>query len=74
MGAASKRSREEGEVSTEDSLSKRIKPAAAAATTASTTATTSTTGTTAAAADGSAGNSNTGGKPVTLQRNRVQPS
>jgi hypothetical protein len=68
MGAASKRSREEGEVSAEDSLSKRMKPAAAAAASTSTTATTSTTGTTAAA-DG-----NTGGKPVTLQRNRVQPS
>ena len=66
MGAASKRSREEGDVSTEDSLSKRMKPAAA---TTSTTATTSTAGTTAAA-DGSAGAvagaSNTGGKPVTF--------
>jgi nucleoprotein TPR len=37
MGAASKRSREEGEVSTEDSLSKRMKPATAAAATTSTT-------------------------------------
>ena len=76
MGAASKRSREEGEVSTEDSLSKRMKPAAAAAATTSTTPATSTTGTTAAP-DGSAGaaaGSNPGGKPVTLQRNRVQPS
>ena len=74
MGAASKRPREEGEVSTEDSLPKRMKPATAAAATTSTTAA-STTGTTAAA-DGSAGagSSNTGGKPVTLQRNRVQPS
>jgi len=76
MGAASKRSREEGEVSTEDSLSKRMKPAAVAATT-STTPITGTTGTTAAA-DGSAAaaasGSNAGGKPITLQRNRVQPS
>jgi nucleoprotein TPR len=69
MGAASKRTREEGEVSTEDSLSKRLKPApAAAATTATTTAATT------ATADGAAAGSNTGGKPITLQRNRVQPS
>ena len=75
MGAASKRTREEGgEASTEDSLSKRLKPATAA--TATTTATTTTA--TIAAADGSAGaaaaGGNTGGKPITLQRNRVQPS
>jgi len=74
MGAASKRSREEGEVSKEDTLSKRMKPTTVAAATTSAIPTTSTT----AAADGSAGaaagGSNTGGKPVTLQRNRVQPS
>ena len=66
MGAAAKRAREEGEASTEDSLSKRLKPALPVATA------------TAAAGDGSAGaattGSNTGGKPITLQRNRVQPS
>jgi len=76
MGAASKRSREEGEASTEDSLSKRMKPATAAAATTPITPTTSTSGT-AAAVDGSASataGSNTGGKPVTLQRNRVQLS
>jgi len=77
MGAASKRLREEGEVSTEDSLSKRMKPATAAAATTSSTPATSTTGTTAAA-DGSAGaaagSSLTGREPVTLQRTRVQPS
>lgn len=65
MGAAAKRTREEGEVSTGDSLAKRLKPAVAAAA-ASTPASAA-----AAAADGSA---NAGGKPVTLQRNRVQPS
>jgi hypothetical protein len=43
MGAAPKRSREEGEVSTEDSLFKRMKPAKAAAATTSTIPTTSTT-------------------------------
>ncbi|KAH9977476.1 hypothetical protein BJV74DRAFT_946992 [Russula compacta] len=52
MGAASKRTREEGEAPTEDSLSKRLKPAPGAA----------------------APGSNAGGKPITLQRNRVQPS
>jgi nucleoprotein TPR len=74
MGAASKRTREEGEVLTEDSLSKRLKPAVPPADAPPAT-------TTAAAAEGSAGTSasaapgsNTGGKPITLQRNRVQPS
>jgi hypothetical protein len=70
MGAASKRTREEGEVSADDSLSKRLKPAPPATTTPASTTT--------AAAEGSAGASaaggNTGGKPITLQRNRVQPS
>jgi nucleoprotein TPR len=69
MGAAAKRTREEGDASTEDSLSKRLKPALTATATATTTATTG---------DGNAGaastGSNTGGKPITLQRNRVQPS
>jgi hypothetical protein len=46
MGAASKRSHKEGEVPTEDSLSRRMKPAAAAA---STTPMTSATDTAAAA-------------------------
>ncbi|KAI9435095.1 hypothetical protein H4582DRAFT_2080017 [Lactarius indigo] len=63
MGAAAKRTREEGEVTTEDSLAKRLKPAAAAAA-ASTTP-----------AEGSANvGGAAGGKPITLQRNRVQPS
>ncbi|KAF8265884.1 hypothetical protein EI94DRAFT_1734451 [Lactarius quietus] len=63
MGAAAKRTREEGEVATEDSLAKRLKPAAAGATTS------------APAAEGSANaNAPAGGKPITLQRNRVQPS
>ena len=66
MGAASKRTREEGEASTEDLLSK---PATAAAATTATTTTAMT-----ATADGAAGGSNTCGKPITLQRNRVQPS
>jgi nucleoprotein TPR len=66
MGAASKRSREEGEVSTEDSLSKRMKPAGTSTTSAGTIGT-------ATAADGSAGATSSSGKPVTLQRNRVQP-
>ena len=63
-GAAAKRTCEEGEVATEDSLAKRLKPtvAAAAATTTPT-------------ADGNANAGGaTGGKPITLQRNRVQPS
>ena len=64
MGAAAKGTREEGGVDTEDSLAKRLKPAVAAAA-----------ATTAPAADG---NANAGGaageKPITLQRNRVQPS
>jgi hypothetical protein len=72
MGAASKRTREEGELTAEDSLSKRLKPAPAAGTTPATAATST------ATADGSAGaaaaGGNTGGKPITLQRNRVQPS
>jgi nucleoprotein TPR len=70
MGAASKRTREEGEVLTEDSLSKRLKPAVPPDDATPATAT-------AAAAEGSAGTSaapGTGGKPITLQRNRVQPS
>jgi len=62
MGAAAKRTREEGEVATEDSLAKRLKPAVAAA-----AATTS-------PAEGSANAGGAaGGKPITLQRNRVQP-
>jgi len=70
MGA-SKRTREEGEVSTEDSLSKRLKPAGAAgAITPATTTTAAAEGSASAAAAGG----NTGGKPITLQRNRVQPS
>ncbi|KAI9449362.1 hypothetical protein BJY52DRAFT_1215953 [Lactarius psammicola] len=60
MGAAAKRTREEGEVATEDSLAKRLKPAVAAA---------------AATTTPAEGSANAGsGKPVTLQRNRVQPS
>jgi len=66
MGAASKRTREEGEASTEDSLSKRLKPAAAI------TPTTSGDGGASTGAAGSTGNP--GAKPITLQRNRVQPS
>ncbi|KAH8980106.1 hypothetical protein EDB92DRAFT_1901586 [Lactarius akahatsu] len=63
MGAAAKRTREEGEVATEDSLAKRLKPAVAAAA-ASTSP-----------AEGSNANASggAGGKPITLQRNRVQP-
>ena len=64
MGAAAKRTREEGEVATEDSLAKRLKPAVAAA-----AATTTPTADGNANAGGAAG-----GKPITLQRNRVQPS
>jgi len=66
MGAASKRTREEGEASSDDSLAKRLKPAAP-----STTTTPAPTTTAAAAAEAGG---NTGGKPITLQRNRVQPS
>jgi nucleoprotein TPR len=67
MGAASKRTWEEGEASAEDSLSKRLKPAPAAI-----TPTTSGDG---GASTGSAGSTgNPGAKPITLQRNRVQPS
>ncbi|KAH9169938.1 hypothetical protein EDB89DRAFT_1980725 [Lactarius sanguifluus] len=63
MGAAAKRTREEGEVATEDSLAKRLKPAVAAAA-ASTSP-----------AEGSNANASgaAGGKPITLQRNRVPP-
>lgn len=57
MGAAAKRTREEGEVATEDSLAKRLKPAVSAAAATTTPA-----------------DAATGGKPITLQRNRVQPS
>jgi nucleoprotein TPR len=58
MGAASKRTREEGEASTEDSLSKRLKPATAA------TATTATAdGYCGRCAGGAAAGGNTGGKP-----------
>ncbi|KAH9974884.1 hypothetical protein BGW80DRAFT_1444514 [Lactifluus volemus] len=83
MGAATKRIREEGDASTDDSLSKRLKPAPTTTTTTATATTTTTPATTAAAAaagdGGSAGTpntggTNTGGKPITLQRNRVQPS
>ena len=66
MGTEAKRAREEGEASTKESLSKHLRPAPLAA------AATATTG------DGSAGaattGSNTGGKSIILQRNRVQPS
>ena len=58
MGAAAKSTREEGEVATEDSLAKRLKPAIAAAAAMT------------APAAGGAG----GGKPITLQRDRVRPS
>jgi len=60
MGAAAKRTREEGEVAMEDSFAKRPIPDVAA--TAATTP----------AADGNANAA--GGKSIILQRNRVQPS
>ncbi|KAI0260660.1 hypothetical protein BC834DRAFT_925773 [Gloeopeniophorella convolvens] len=62
MGAAAKRTREETEGSADDSLAKRLKPAAGQAADAS--------GAAAAAPAGGGGGS---GKPVTLQRNRVPP-
>jgi hypothetical protein len=64
MGAAAKRTREEGEVTSEDSLAKRLKPAVAAA-----AATNAPVADSSAPAAGAAS-----GKPITLQRNRVQPS
>ena len=64
LSAAAKRTREDGEVATENSLAKRLKPAVAAAA-----------ATTALTADGNANAGGVaGGKPITLQRNRVQPS
>ncbi|KAH9056279.1 hypothetical protein EDB87DRAFT_1637584 [Lactarius vividus] len=62
MGAAAKRTREEGEVASEDSLAKRLKPAVAAAAAS-----------TSPAEGGASAGGAAGGKPITLQRNRVQP-
>ena len=58
MGAVSKRTREEGEGSTDESLSKRLEPATAAAATIATTM--------MATADGAAAGGKTGRKPITL--------